>query len=45
MLNFVYHGKVSVAQEELNSFLAVVEELRVKVYWRAVWAIVLGEGY
>merc|ERR1712106_481857 len=29
-LNFMYHGEVNVAQEELNSFLAVAEELRVK---------------
>ena len=28
--NFMYHGEVNVAQEELNSFLAVAEELRVK---------------
>ena len=27
---FQYHGEVNVAQEELNSFLAVAEELRVK---------------
>lgn len=26
----MYHGEVNVAQEELNSFLAVAEELRVK---------------
>ena len=30
ILNFMYHGEVNVAQEELNSFLAVAEELRVK---------------
>merc|ERR1712037_453254 len=30
VLNFMYHGEVNVAQEELNSFLAVTEELRVK---------------
>jgi len=30
VLNFMYHGEVNVAQEELNSFLAVAEELRVK---------------
>jgi len=30
VLNFMYHGEVSVAQEELNSFLAVAEDLRVK---------------
>eukprot|EP00092_Neocalanus_flemingeri_P095656 GFUD01121704.1.p1 GENE.GFUD01121704.1~~GFUD01121704.1.p1 ORF type:complete len:316 (+),score=78.46 GFUD01121704.1:62-1009(+) len=30
VLNFMYHGEVSVAQEELNSFLAVAEDLMVK---------------
>jgi len=30
VLSFMYHGEVNVAQEELNSFLAVAEELRVK---------------
>jgi len=30
VLNFMYHGEVNVAQEELNSFLAVAEELSVK---------------
>jgi len=30
VLNFMYHGEVSVAQEELNSFLAVAEDLQVK---------------
>ena len=30
VLNFMYHGKVNVAQEELNSFLAVAEDLKVK---------------
>merc|ERR1712126_179539 len=30
VLTFMYHGEVNVAQEELNSFLAVAEELRVK---------------
>ena len=30
LLNFMYQGEVNVAQEELNSFLAVAEELRVK---------------
>lgn len=30
VLNFMYHGEVNVAQEELNSFLLVAEELRVK---------------
>jgi len=30
VLNFMYQGEVSVAQEELNSFLAVAEDLRVK---------------
>merc|ERR1712183_581873 len=30
VLNFMYHGEVSVAQEELNSFLAVAEDLKVK---------------
>ena len=27
VFNFMYHGKVSVAQEDLNSFLAVAEDL------------------
>ena len=30
ILNFMYMGEVNVAQEELNSFLAVAEELKVK---------------
>jgi len=30
VLNFMYQGEVSVAQEELNSFLSVAEDLRVK---------------
>jgi len=30
VLNFMYQGEVSVAQEELNSFLSVAEELKVK---------------
>jgi len=30
VLNFMYHGEVNVAQEELNSFLAVSEDLQVK---------------
>ena len=30
MLNFMYHGEVNVAQEELNSFLSVAEDLEVK---------------
>jgi len=30
VLNFMYHGEVNVAQEELNSFLAVAEDLQVK---------------
>jgi len=30
VLNFMYQGEVSVAQEELNSFLAVAEDLKVK---------------
>ncbi|XP_023320121.1 protein tramtrack, beta isoform isoform X45 [Eurytemora carolleeae] len=30
VLNFMYMGEVNVAQEELNSFLAVAEDLRVK---------------
>jgi len=30
VLDFMYHGEVNVAQEELNSFLAVAEELQVK---------------
>ena len=30
LLNFMYYGEVNIAQEELNSFLAVAEELKVK---------------
>jgi len=30
VLNFMYHGEVSIAQEELNSFLEVAEDLKVK---------------
>ena len=30
VLNFMYQGQVNVAQEELNSFLAVAEDLRVR---------------
>ena len=30
IIDFMYHGEVNVAQEELNSFLAVAEDLRVK---------------
>jgi len=30
VLSFMYHGEVNVAQEDLNSFLAVAEELKVK---------------
>jgi len=30
VLNFMYHGEVNVAQEELNSFLAIAEDLKVK---------------
>ena len=30
VLNFMYYGEVNVAQEELNSFLAVAEDLQVK---------------
>merc|ERR1711970_1320639 len=30
VLDFMYYGEVSVAQEELNSFLAVAEDLKVK---------------
>ena len=30
VLNFMYHGEANVAQEELNSFLAVAEDLKVK---------------
>jgi len=30
VLSFMYHGEVNIAQEELNSFLAVAEELQVK---------------
>ena len=30
VLDFMYHGEVNVTQEELNSILAVAEELKVK---------------
>ena len=30
VLNFMYHGEVSVAQNDLNSFLQVAEDLQVK---------------
>ena len=30
VLNFMYHGEVNVAQDELNSFLAVAEDLKIK---------------
>jgi len=30
VLNFMYHGEVNVAQEDLNSFLAIAEDLKVK---------------
>ncbi len=30
VLNFMYHGEVNVAQEELNSFLLIADELKVK---------------
>ena len=30
VLDFMYHGEVNVAQDDLNSFLAVAEELKVK---------------
>ena len=30
VLNFMYHGEVNVAQEELNSFLTVAVDLKVK---------------
>jgi len=30
VLNFMYHGEVNVAQEDLNSFLAVAEDMKVK---------------
>jgi len=30
ILDFMYFGEVNIAQEKLNSFLAVAEELRVK---------------
>jgi len=30
VLNFMYHGEVNVAHEDLNSFLAVAEDLQVK---------------
>ena len=30
VLNFMYHGEVNVAQEDLNSFLTVAEDLKIK---------------
>ena len=30
VLNFMYHGEVNVVQEDLNSFLQVAEDLRIK---------------
>jgi len=30
VLNFMYHGEVNVAQEELNTFLRIAEDLKVK---------------
>ena len=30
VLDFVYHGEVNVAQDDLNSFLAVAEDLKIK---------------
>ena len=30
VLDFMYHGEVNLAQEELNSFLAVAEELKIR---------------
>jgi len=30
VLNFMYHGEVNVAQDELNSFLSIAEDLKVK---------------
>jgi len=30
ILNFMYHGEVNIAQEDLNSFLVVAEDLKVK---------------
>ena len=30
VLSFMYHGEVNVAQDQLNSFLAVAEDLKVK---------------
>jgi hypothetical protein len=30
VLNFMYHGEVNVAQEQLNDFLGIAEELKVK---------------
>ena len=30
LVNFIYHGEVNIAQEDLNSFLQVAEDLKVK---------------
>jgi hypothetical protein len=37
VLNFMYNGEVNVAQEELNSFLALAEDLQVKAGYR--WGV------
>ena len=31
ILNFIYRGETKVAEEELNAFISVAEELQVKV--------------
>ena len=33
LIDFMYKGEVSVAQEDLNNFLVVAEELQIKVKW------------
>ena len=35
VLSFMYHGEVNVAQDNLNSFLSVAEDLKVKGNMRA----------
>ena len=33
VLNFMYNGELNGAQEELDSFLSVAEDLKIKVGW------------
>ena len=38
VLNFMYHGEVNVAQDELNSFLAIAQNLRVTQRPEQCWS-------